>query len=42
MDAHPEVTAQLAPLCHGFYETANFMRYNNTPEMVAARSGSAP
>ena len=22
--------------------TANFMRYNNTPEMVAARSGSAP
>jgi phosphoglycerol transferase MdoB-like AlkP superfamily enzyme len=42
MDAHPEVTAELAPLCHGFYETANFMRYNNTPEMVAARSGSAP
>ncbi len=37
MDAYPEVTSTLAPLCYGFYEVANYIRYNNTPEMVAAK-----
>jgi phosphoglycerol transferase MdoB-like AlkP superfamily enzyme len=37
MDVHPEVTAELAPLCLGLYEAACYIRYNNTPEMVAAK-----
>jgi arylsulfatase A-like enzyme len=37
MDEYPDVTSEMESLCHGFYEAANYIRYNNTPEMVAAR-----
>ena len=39
MDEYPEATSTLEPLCHGLYEAANYIRYNNTPEMVAAKLG---
>jgi phosphoglycerol transferase MdoB-like AlkP superfamily enzyme len=41
MDAYPEVTAAMEPLCHGLYEAANYIRYNNTPEMVAAKAAAS-
>jgi phosphoglycerol transferase MdoB-like AlkP superfamily enzyme len=37
MDEYPEITSTVEPLCHGLYEAANYIRYNNTPEMVAAK-----
>jgi phosphoglycerol transferase MdoB-like AlkP superfamily enzyme len=39
-DEYPEVVAELEPLCRGIYETANYMRYHNSPEMVVANVNS--
>ncbi len=40
MDEYPEATSTMEPLCHGLYEAANYIRYNNTPEMVAAKAAA--
>jgi phosphoglycerol transferase MdoB-like AlkP superfamily enzyme len=34
----PEVAAELERLCRGLYETAKYLRFHNSPEMVAAQS----
>ncbi len=31
---HPDITAELKPLCLGMYETALWLRYHNSPETV--------
>ena len=41
MDDFPEVSAELEQLCLGLYETANYMRYHNSPETVADEVKSA-
>jgi len=38
IDDFPEVATELKQLCHGIYETAKYMRYHNTPEIVAAKT----
>jgi len=38
MDEFLEAAAELEQLCRGIYETANYMRYHNSPEQVAVKA----
>jgi phosphoglycerol transferase MdoB-like AlkP superfamily enzyme len=40
IDEFPEVAAKFEQLCRGFYETAKYMRFHNSPEEVATRTNS--
>jgi len=37
VDEFPEVAANMEQLCRGIYETVNYMRYHNSPEMVTSK-----
>jgi len=42
IEDYPEIVAQLEPLCRGLYETAKYMRFNNSPEMIASKIEITP
>ncbi|NVM20326.1 MAG: sulfatase-like hydrolase/transferase [Desulfobacterales bacterium] len=40
IDKFPQIAAELERICRGIYETARYIRYHNSPEMVAAKANS--